>query len=254
MTGFLRIAARFLVPVSLTLGAWELLVLSGAFPPNVLVPPERVLAALLRLFHTGELQRNLAASGARALSGYAIGAALGLLLGGAMGLFRPVEAYLALTFHSLRQIPSIAWVPIFMLLFGIQEGFKLVLIAKAVLFPIALATFDGIRHAPAAQLEVGRLYGFGWRLRLQRIVLPAALPSIATGLRLGLSRAWMMLVAAELFASSVGIGHMMDRGRQLFQIDVVMAGVVITALIGFALDAGLRGLERRAMPWREAAT
>ena len=105
---------------------------------------------------------------------------------------------------------------------------------------------------PRQYREVAEIYGFSYASLLRRVIFPAALPSIVTGLRLGLSRSWMVLVAAELFASSVGIGHMMDWGRQLFQIDIVMVGIVVIGLIGFALDKGLRYGESRLQRGRGA--
>ena len=244
--------ARILYPPAVVLCAWKGLCLLGLFPAAILVPPETVLSTFLELARSGEIQDALAASARRVLLGFAFGGAVGLTFGVAIGLSHRFESYVGWLFETVRQIPSIAWAPLLIMIFGIQETFKIVLIAKAAFFPVALNTFDGVRGVPRQYREVAEIYGLSYASLLRRVIFPAALPSIVTGLRLGLSRSWMVLVAAELFASSVGIGHMMDWGRQLFQIDIVMVGIVVIGLIGFALDKGLRYGESRLQRGRGA--
>ena len=241
------------LPPLLILSLWQGVCSTHLFSAAILVPPGRVWHSFVVLAQNGQLARNLEASGLRVLIGFSAGAASGLAFGALLGLFPLFERYVGMVFHMVRQIPSIAWVPLLMIVFGIQETFKIVLIAKAAFFPIALGTLDGVRNVPASYRDVARVFRFGRASLIRKLVLPAALPAIVTGLRLGLSRAWMMLVAAELFASSVGIGHMMDWGRQLFHIDIVMVGVVLVALIGFIFDRALRAAEAHFSRWRIAA-
>jgi sulfonate transport system permease protein len=135
---------------------------------------------------------------------------------------------------------------------GIDEPFKIAIVALAPFFPVALATFDGIRGVPKAWFDVARVYRTRLPDLIGRILIPATIPAVLTGMRVALTRAWVVLVAAELLAADSGIGQMMEMGRQMFRIDVVLAGVVVSGLIGFALDRGAKAIERRATRWKYA--
>lgn len=234
----------------LLLVVWQGLVLSHLFPPQILVSPKQVYLTFLDLLDDGDIAAALKASGVRLLLGYGIGSFLGVVFGIWVGLFPTAERYTGLVFHSLRQIPTIALVPLFILFFGIEETFKVVMIGFAAFFPVALNTIDGIHDVPASYREVASVFRFSSLSVIRRVILPSALPSIVTGLRLALSRAWLILVAAEILASSAGVGHLINWGRQLFQIDVVMVGVVIAGMIGFSLDSLLKALETRLTLWK----
>jgi sulfonate transport system permease protein len=234
----------------LLLALWEAVTATGWFPPEILVPPQQVLLTAIDLYQSGDLIPDLEASAFRLAAGFGIGASLGLAFGLWLGLMPAAERYFGLVFHVFRQIPTVALVPLFILFFGIEETFKVTMIAFAAFFPVALNTIDGIRNVPRPYREVGAVFRFSWFSLIRRVILPGALPSIATGLRLALSRSWLILVAAELFASSVGVGHLMDWGRQLFEIDVVMVAVVIAGTVGFALDRLLRSIETRLSVWK----
>jgi len=175
--------------------------------------------------------------------GFAIGTLLGLLLGTAMGLSRRVEAYLLPSFNALVQIPVLAWLPFVLLIVGIGEPLKYILIAKAALVPVALNTLQGFRQTPRPLREVGEVYGYSRRQQVLEIVLPHAVPTLFTGVRLGFTKAWLSLVVVELVASSEGLGYLIVYGRQLFQLDLVMAAVVIVGAIGWAIDRLLERLE-----------
>ena len=243
--------AAFAAP-ALLLGGWQLASATGLFPPQVLVPPSAVAETLATLAASGELSRHLGNSLFRLLTGFAIGAAAGLAFGAALALSRWMEALFQPLFLAIRQVPVLAFVPMFVLLLGIEEGFKIVIVAIASFFPVALATFDGVRGVPKSWFEVARVYRTPpWHF-VTRILIPATIPAVLTGLRIGLTRAWLVLVAAELLAADSGIGQMMEMGRQMFRIDVVLAGVIVSGLVGFALDRGAKAIERRATRWRTA--
>jgi len=241
-----------LVPFALLLAAWQAMALSGAFPAQVMVPPATVAATLLRLASDGELARHVGDSLSRLLLGYAAGALAGLAFGATLALSRWVEAAFAPLFHTLWQVPVIAFVPVLILFLGIDEGFKITVVAVAAFFPIALAAFDAIRGVPAGFFEVARVYRTRLPDLIRRILIPATVPAVLVGLRIGIIRAWVVLVAAELLAADSGIGQMMEMGRQMFQIDVVLAGVLVSGVIGFALDRAARAVEARATRWQRA--
>jgi sulfonate transport system permease protein len=241
----------FVAPLVL-LGLWQIACLTGLFPPQVMVPPSGVAQALWDMAASGELQRHVGDSLYRLLVGFAIGALAGMLLGATMALSRLAEAAFSPLFLTLWQVPVIAFVPIMVMFLGIDEPFKLAVVAIAAFFPMALATFDGVRGVPRNWFEVARVYRLTMAQLIGRILLPATVPAVLTGLRVSLTRAWVVLVAAELLAADSGIGQMMEMGRQLFQIDVVLAGVVVSGIIGFLLDRGARWVEARASRWRTA--
>ena len=236
-------------PVAL-LALWALLANAGLFPANLLIPPLEVWHSFTDLLATGELQEHLTGSLSRLALGFGVGALAGLAVGTALALSKTVEAYCAPLFHTLRQIPSIALIPMFVLLFGVDETFKIVIVAKTAFFPVALATCEGVRAIPRSHFEVAAVYRLRWTTLVGLIALPAAVPAIVTGVRVALTRAWVVLVACELLAADSGLGQMIEMGRQMLRIDVVMVGVVITGVIGFTLDFGLRRVERRFTRWQ----
>ncbi|MDP5278271.1 ABC transporter permease [Sphingomonas sp. DG1-23] len=243
--------SSIVAPVAL-LALWQLACLSGLFPPQVLVPPSEVARTLLELAQSGELERHIGESMFRLATGFTIGALAGLAFGAAIALSRLAEAALSPFFLALWQVPVIAFVPMLVIFLGIDEPFKIAIVALAAFFPVALATFDGVRGVPKAWFDVARVYRTRLPDLIWRILVPATIPSVLTGLRVALTRAWVVLVAAELLAADSGIGQMMEMGRQLFRIDVVLAGVVVSGVIGFALDWGARAIERRATRWKTA--
>ncbi|MFT4267243.1 MAG: ABC transporter permease [Xenophilus sp.] len=235
----------WLLPVFL-FALWYVGAERGWISAQVLPPPADVFDTLKDLASSGDLQTHVAASLQRVLVGFAAGALLGLLLGSAMGLSRSVESYLLPTFNALVQIPVLGWLPFVLLIAGIGEPLKYILIAKAALVPVALNTLQGFRTTPQALREVGRVYGYSPRQQVLEIVLPHAVPTLFTGLRLGFTKAWLSLVVVELVASSEGLGYLIVYGRQLFQLDLVMAAVVIVGAIGYAIDKLLDLAEARA--------
>lgn len=234
----------WLLPAAL-LGLWFLGAAQGWISPQVLPPPQFVWETLRDLATSGDLWLHVSASLQRVLVGFAAGALLGLALGSAMGLSRNVEAYLLPSFNALVQIPVLGWLPFVLLLVGIGEPLKYILIAKAALVPVALNTLQGFRQTPPALREVGWVYGYTPRQQVLEIVLPHAVPTLFTGLRLGFTKAWLSLVVVELVASSEGLGYLIVYGRQLFQLDQVMAAVIVVGAIGYAIDRVLDWAERR---------
>jgi sulfonate transport system permease protein len=237
-------ALPWLLPLAL-LGLWYLGTERGWLSEQVLPPPAFVYQTLGDLISSGDLWLNASASLQRVLVGFLIGSGLGVSLGLVMGLSKTVEDYLLPTFNALVQIPVLGWMPFALLLFGIGEPLKYVLIAHAALVPVTLCTLQAFHQVPKRLLEVGRAYGFSQRQIVTDIVLPSAVAPIFTGLRLGFTKAWLSLVVVELLASSEGLGYLIAYGRQLFQLDLVMAAVVVVGTVGLLIDRGFEFIERR---------
>lgn len=217
----------------------------------LLVSPAKVWDTALVKLGDGELWTALGASLQRDLIGLAIGASAGFLFGSALGLSRWADRLLGPSFHTVKQISLFAWLPLLSLWFGLGEPAKVAFIALASFFPMALNAFAGIRETPRELVEVARVLRFGrWQL-LRHVVLPAAAPSLFTGLHLSLIYAWLATLGAEyLMVSGEGIGNLLIDGREHFWMDQVLLGVVVIGLVGFALNVLASRLEARVLAWR----
>lgn len=223
----------------------------GWVQARLLPPPTEIVQTLSGLAEQG-LPGHIAASVARVFSGYAIGAVLAVAFGLFVGLSKHAEAFFEPTFQALRAIPSLAWVPLLLLWFGIDETPKITLIAIGAFFPIYLGLVSGIRNVDRKLIELGEMYGLSAVSLARRIVLPAALPSLFTGLRNGLSLAWMFLVAAELIAATKGIGYLLTDGRETSRPDIVLAAILLLAILGKLTDGILKWLETRQLAWSDS--
>jgi len=233
------------------LALWQLSAVWGWVPEQVLPPPAAVFKVFGELLASGELWDHLRISMARVFAGFGIGLALGLLLGGAMGLSPTFRDYVFPLFKAFSQVPVIGWLPLLILVVGIDEELKFLLIAKAALVPVAINTCQGIQNVPNRLVEVARVYGFTpWQM-LRKVVFPAATAPIWNGVRYGLTHAWLALVVVELLASSEGIGFLIVYGRQLFQLDVVLAAVLAVGIVGFVVDKLLAVSEAWLLRWRK---
>lgn len=243
-------ARAIFVPL-LLLGAWWGVSHWELVPPLFLPSPGKVAGAFVSLWEKGILPYNLKISFLRFFGGALLGIGAGFLVGALFGMSRTLERLVAPLFNAIRQVPLLAWIPLIILFFGIAEASKLVFIALGTSFPIVLSTFDGIRNVRKEYVEVGRIFGFGRIGVFAKIILPSVLPPLVTGLRTGLNIAWGQLVAAELFFTAKGgIGNMIGQGRTNWRMDIVMVGIIIIGIIGFALDYGARTMENRLMQWR----
>jgi len=240
----------WILPIAL-LGFAEVAAHVGWVQARLLPPPSEIAQTLSVLVDQG-LFGHIAASSTRVLSGYAIGAILAVGFGLLVGLSRHAEAFFEPTFQALRAIPSLAWVPLLLLWFGIDETPKITLIAIGAFFPIYLGLVSGIRNVDRKLIELGEMYGLSSLTLARRIVLPAALPSLFTGLRNGLSLAWMFLVAAELIAATRGIGYLLTDGRETSRPDVVLAAILLLAILGKLTDSLLKWLEVRKLAWSDS--
>lgn len=225
--------------------AWELAAQARLLPEHWFPAPSRVLGALLQLGSGGALSRHLEATLARIAAGFVLGALAGTGLGIATGRSRTLRALVDPGLQALRSIPSLAWVPLFMLWLGIGEASKVALIALGVFFPVYLNTSLGLAALDARWLEVARLFGYrGWRL-VRAILLPGMLPTYLAGLRSGLGLGWMFVVAAELMGASRGLGYLLVDGQTTSRPELVMAAIALFAVLGKLTDRAVEWLGRR---------
>jgi sulfonate transport system permease protein len=241
-------ALPFMLPALLLL-AWQVTASQAWLPVQILPPPRLVAATLVDLVREGDIAAALKISLWRIAFGFSVGASWGLAFGTLLGVSQTLEDYFGPLFKALAQIPSLGWLPILILVFGLDETLKIVIIAKASFVPTVLATSQGIRNIPRQYLETGRVLRLRRRTLLFKLLIPATLPTVFGGLRLALSSAWIALIVVEMLAATEGIGYMMVWGRTLFQIDIVIVGMLVIGVFGFAMDAGLSRIEQRLRLW-----
>ncbi len=246
-----RIGALLLpliLPLSVLL-LWQIATAREWLAPQILPSPLTVFWTFVDLVTSGDIVEGLAISLRRISVGFAIGAAFGLSLGIAMGRSAKLEQYVGPSLRAIAQVPSLGWLPFLMLIFGIGETLNYVIIAKACFVPITINTAAGIRNIPVHYVEVAHVLRLRRSAMLFRLILPGALPTIFSGIRLALGHAWIAMVVVEMLADTAGVGYMMTWGRTLFQIDIVIVGMVVIGAIGFLMDGGLRWIERRLRRW-----
>jgi sulfonate transport system permease protein len=243
------IALALFLPL-LALALAELAGRLGWVSSNLLPTPSDVARALSELGWR-VVAGHVAASTARVAAGFAIGAAGALAVGSLVGLSATARSLLDPSFQALRAIPSLAWVPLLLLWLGLGEAPKLAMIAIGSFFPVYMGVASGIRGVDRKLVEVARLMRLDTFALVRRVLLPAALPSVMTGLRNGLSLAWMFMVAGELIAASSGLGYLLTDGRETSRADLVLAAIVLLAALGKLSDTAMARLEHRLLRWRD---
>lgn len=248
-----RLAWRLLpyvLPV-LVIGAWQLMASMHWINTQLFPSPGQVAQTLWGEAKDGSLWTNTRASLVRWIVGFAIGGGLGVALGAIVGLFRVAEQVLDTSFQMLRTVPILGLMPLLVLWLGLGTLPMLVMIALASFFPVYLNTTSGIRNVDRKLVEVGRIHGLSWPQMLWRVILPAALPSIFTGIRFGLGVAWLALIIAELMGASSGLGYLVTEGESLSNVQMVVGGLVIFAVVGKVIDILVKLAEKRLLRWRD---
>ena len=230
----------------LIFSAWQWLFSAGLIPDYLFPSPVQVGKRLWELGEDGYLLPSLRATALRMVVGFAVAAAIGLNIGLLMGVSTIINSCLKSLFLGLQTLPTAAWVPISLLIFGLSvHGIYFVIIMSSVP-AIAIATSGGILHIPPIYLQAARTLGTRWYSMPGRVILPAALPAIVTGLKLGWTLGWHGGVSAELIKSTVGLGFLLYMGRELNDAAQVIGIMVITILLGLLLDRFFFGIiERR---------
>lgn len=244
-----------LVPALAILALWSYAVRQEWLAEQILPDPRLVYETTLDLLVTGQLPNELLVSLGRVAAGLAVGGGLGLIFGLAFGLSRTLDIYVAPTVRAVCLVPSLGWLPFFMLVFGIGEALKIILIAKTCFLPLMVGAYEGIRSRPRKYDDVARALELPWFSRVRLVVWPSILPSILTGFRQALSRGWKVLILVEMISSAAGLGYLMMWGRKAFQLDVVFATMIVIGLVGWALDYALTRFQHRITAWSfKAAT
>ena len=248
---YARPALGLALPLILALG-WEAVVWLGWSNGRLVPPPSRVFTTIVALARSGELLRHIVATLWRVAAGFALGVIAGTVLGAISGYWALARRLLDPTIQALRAIPSIAWVPLFILWLGIFETSKVTLIAVGVFFPVYLGVMGAIMAVDRKIVEVGRVFRLSGPAMIRRILLPAVLPAYVVALRVGLGLGWMFVVAAEFMGASEGLGYLLIDGQQLGKPAQILAAIVIFAVLGKTTDWLIEIAAAPLLRWQDA--
>ncbi|MBM3347478.1 MAG: ABC transporter permease [Betaproteobacteria bacterium] len=251
--GLWRAAGRLLVtflPIGGLFLVWEFVVYVGWFKPTLLSPPSQAFREVWTYFSSGAILPHLGASLRRGALGFSIAALVGVPLGLFIGSVRLVSLAASPVIEFLRQLPPLAMLPVFLLFLGLGFRAQVAIVIWAAIWPILLNTITGARGVDERLKKAARTLGAGRRDIFLKVALPSALPTIMTGVRLGASYAFLVLVAAEMVGADSGLGFLILNNQYTFKIPQMYAAILILALLGVILNYGLIALERHLTPWR----
>ena len=223
----------------------------GIFAVYQVPPPPVVLDAAIGLWRRGLLQQDILTTALRVAEGFTLGSLVAVVLATITGLSLRAERALEPTLQALRTVPTLAWAPLLLLWLGIDEPPKVTLVAIGAFFPVYVNLAAGITGVDRKLIDVARVFDLGrWEIA-RRVVLPAALPDLLTGLRLGATQAWLFVVVAEFFGSSRGLGFRLTDSQQSTRVDFMFVAIVVLAILGKLSDTAIRVIERRVLRWRD---
>ncbi len=247
----LKITVNLLIVPLILLAIWQLLASRGILMEVILPSPVKVVKAFFAMIEDGTLFIDLKTSIRRVIIGYAQGAAVALTLGIGSGLNKVVDRLVSPLVNVIRQIPLYAWIPLIILWFGIGETSKHIIIARGVAIPIYLNTAQGIHSVQAEYYELSKVLELKYGTLLRKIVLPSAVPSIFTGLRLAAGNSWMAVVAAEMLGGLTGLGYGLLQAKEFLWSDKLIALMIVVAIVGIIFDYILQLIEKRFLRWRK---
>lgn len=236
-------AVGLIVPAVLV-GIWAWVTSTGLVPSSRLPGPGQVLAAGKDLMQDGTLMRHVAISTQRVLIGFVAGSVAGLVVGAIIGLSKRASALFGPTIEAFRAVPSLAWVPLLILWLGIGEDSKVLLIAIGAFFPVFTNFSTALQHVDQKLVEAGEAFGHTGVDLLVNVQFPAVLPSVFSGLRLALAQSWLFLVAAELIASSMGLGFLLTDSQNNGRVDRLLLAIVLLAVLGKVSDEVLAFVQK----------
>jgi sulfonate transport system permease protein len=249
--GLQRLALALALPAGLAI-AWELIVRAGWSDGRLMPPPSRIWQEFEELARNGELWRHMTATLLRVAVGFGLGTAAGTLLGALAGYSSLTRRLIDPTLQGLRAVPSIAWIPLFILWLGIFETSKVALIAAGVFFPVYLGVMAAILSVDRKIVEVGRAFRLSGFAMVRRILLPAVLPAYVVSLRAGLGLGWMFVIAAEFMGASEGLGYLLIDGQQLGKPAEIVAAILAFAVLGKLSDALVAIAAAPFLRWEDA--
>lgn len=246
-----RLSITYVISLVAGLAIWWLLAATVFQAQHTLPTPPQVVSSARQLAVSGELWSNIEASLLRVLTGFVIGVAVAIPVGFLTGWYWLARGLVEPWIQFFRTIPPLALTPMVIVFFGIGETAKVFLIFLAAFLSTVIATFQGVRGVDVTLIKAARVLGANDWVIFRRVVIPASLPFIFTGARIGLGSSWATLVAAELVSSSSGLGYLMEESEQYFDIGAIVVAIICIGVLGFVMDRILLLLEARLTNWQE---
>ncbi len=228
---------------------WEGADLAGHLKLYTMPAPMTIVETTIKYIQNGKLLDNIGVSFVRVIEGFLIALVSAFIIGISVSIFPKFDTFTDLVIQVLRPIPPIAWIPLAILWFGIGQGSKIFIIFLGAFFPIFLNTVEGVRGIDSRFFELAEVYEIPKIKLIRKIIIPGALPSIMTGIRLGLGNAWVCVVAAEMIGATSGVGFMLSDGRSLSRPDIVILGMIIVGIVGKIMDDILRYIRKKIITW-----
>lgn len=221
---------------------------------RVFLPPlHEVLAATWRLLANGALENHLAASLTRSFAGFGVAVVLGVAAGLLIAWYRPLNSFITPLLEVFRNTAALALLPVFTLLLGIGEESKITIVAYAAFFPVLLNTIAGVRTVDPLLVRAARSLGLSSLALFRKVILPSAVPTIFTGIRMAGTASILVLIAAEMVGAKAGLGYLIVNAQSSFLISDMYAGILTVSLLGLAVNTLLVALERHFSRWRAEA-
>jgi NitT/TauT family transport system permease protein len=243
-------AISILSPLVL-LGLWELCARTGIIDTRFFPAPSNIIKQLFEMMSSGVLWRHTGASLYRLVVGFFVGAVPAIVIGLAIGLYRPVRAAFDPLISATYPIPKSSLLPLILLIFGLGESSKIAMVAIGVFYPVVINTAAGVRQIAPIFLDVGRNFRASRFNMFRTVALPGALPLIMTGIKLGAGMGLVLIAIAEMVGAKQGLGYMIWNAWELFDVQTMYVGLFVIAIIGFVMNAGFDALERAIVPWRK---
>jgi NitT/TauT family transport system permease protein len=234
------------------LSLWEAFARTHLIDTRFFPAPSNIIRHLFDLGSSGALWKDTGASLYRLAVGFAVGCLPAVVLGLAIGLYRPIRAAFDPLISATYPIPKSSLLPLILLIFGLGESSKIAMVAIGVFYPVVINTAAGVRQIPPIFLDVGRNFGASRFNMFWTVALPGALPLIMTGIKLGAGMGLVLIAIAEMIGAKQGLGYMIWNAWELFDVETMYVGLFVIAIIGFIMNAGFDAIERAVVPWRKA--
>ena len=233
------------------LGLWEIFARSQWIDTRFFPAPSNIIRHLFELASSGALWKHTVASLYRLAIGFVVGCLPAVVLGLAIGLYRPVRAAFDPLISATYPIPKSSLLPLILLIFGLGESSKIAMVAIGVFYPVVINTAAGVRQIPPIFLDVGHNFGASRFNMFRTVALPGALPLIMTGIKLGAGMGLVLIAIAEMIGAKQGLGYMIWNAWELFDVETMYVGLFVITIIGFVMNAGFDAIERAVVPWRK---
>ena len=245
----LKRTLTFISPIFLLL-LWEFMSRTGLIDIRFFPPPSSILGTFYAMITSGELAGHIGVSMYRIFLGFLLGVIPGIIIGLLMGLYSPIRHFVSPIVMALMPIPTLALLPIIIIIFGIGDLSKVVTIAGSVFFPVVINTVAGVITIDSIHLDVAKNYGAGRRDFFFKIALPGALPVMLEGIQMGQAIALLTIVAAEMMGATSGIGFLIWTSYKAFLLQEMYVGLILISFFGYLFSILLRGLQKKLLPWR----